>query len=243
MKKILLLFSIGIMLISFTACGNKKVDPPIVEEEIQITEIQWPQSEIATLLPQPKSNKGKIEWEADYGFVIYIGETSKEDYNDYVKACEDKGFTVDYNKGDDYFYADNEDGYHVNLRYENDDIMFIRIDQPDDEDTDKNDDEDKEDEEKEDITETVDGMRPEFKEAMDSYEAFFDEYCEFMKKYSESANPVGMLADYTEYMNKYTDAMGKMSEIGNETMSNEELQYYTEVMARINEKLVNVSTQ
>lgn len=33
--------------------------------------------------------------------------------------------------------------------------------------------------------ELVDGMRPEFKEAMASYEAFYDEYCNIMKKYAE----------------------------------------------------------
>ena len=34
--------------------------------------------------------------------------------------------------------------------------------------------------------EMVDGMRVSFKEAMDSYEKFFDEYVAFMKKYQES---------------------------------------------------------
>lgn len=35
-------------------------------------------------------------------------------------------------------------------------------------------------------TELVDGMRPEFKEEMDNYEAFYDEYCDIMKKYVEN---------------------------------------------------------
>ena len=35
--------------------------------------------------------------------------------------------------------------------------------------------------------ELIDGMRPEFKEAMDAYEAFYKEYCELLKKYT--ANP------------------------------------------------------
>ncbi len=36
-------------------------------------------------------------------------------------------------------------------------------------------------------TNLVNGMRPKFKEAMDSYEAFYDEYCTFMKKYNDVA--------------------------------------------------------
>lgn len=50
-------------------------------------------------------------------------------------------------------------------------------------------------------------IRPEFKEAMDNYEAFFDEYCEFMKKYNESDDTTSLLADYASYMVKYTDTM------------------------------------
>ena len=45
---------------------------------------------------------------------------------------------------------------------------------------------------------------------MDSYEAFFDEYVEFMKKYKDSDDPTSMLADYADYMAKYADAMEKL---------------------------------
>lgn len=96
--------------------------------------------------------------------------------------------------------------------------------------------EDKEDDE------LVDGMHPEFKEAMDSYEEFFDEYCKFMKKYSESSDPTSLLADYADYMAKYADYMEKMEKIGNDDLNDEELKYYTKVTMRINEKLLDVVT-
>lgn len=92
----------------------------------------------------------------------------------------------------------------------------------------------------EETEELVDGMRPEFKDAMDSYEAFFDEYCEFMKKYSESTDTLEMLTDYTEYLTKYADTMIKLDEIENGDMTDAELKYYTEVMGRINQKLASV---
>lgn len=98
---------------------------------MEMSEIQWPKSEIGTLLPIPKSTVGQISWEASYGFVIYIGETTKEEYNAYVDECWERGFTLDYHKGDTSFWADNEDGYHVSLKYEGNNIMFIRIDEPD----------------------------------------------------------------------------------------------------------------
>ena len=87
----------------------------------------------------------------------------------------------------------------------------------------------------------VDGMRPEFKESMDSYEAFFDEYIAFMKKYSENPNNVvSMLGEYTKFMTKYTEAMEKMDAIGEEELNAEELKYYIDVTGRINKKLVDV---
>lgn len=90
-------------------------------------------------------------------------------------------------------------------------------------------------------SELVDGMRPEFKDAMDSYEVFFNEYCDFMKAYRESTDTVGMLAEYTDYMGKYVDAMEKLDKIGEEEMNNAELKYYTEVMGRINQKLLSIA--
>ena len=60
--------------------------------------------------------------------MIYVGETSKEDYNEYVDRCYDAGFTIDYSKGDDYFRGVNEDGYHLNVNYEGNQTMFVRMD-------------------------------------------------------------------------------------------------------------------
>ncbi len=81
------------------------------------------------------------------------------------------------------------------------------------------------------------GVRPEFKKAMDDYEAFFDEYIDFMETYRKSDNPVAMMAEYAEYMTKYSQAMQSMSEMGDEEMSDEEAAYYLKVTARINTKL------
>ena len=101
-------------------------------------EIDWPDSKIAKLLPQPESNYGKIEWESESGFVIYVGKTTKAEYKNYVNDVKSAGFDIDYRKGDDYYNADNEDGYSVSLRYEGFNTIFIRIDKPDDKDSNSN---------------------------------------------------------------------------------------------------------
>lgn len=102
-----------------------------IDAPMEMSQIQWPSSDVAKLLPVPKSNIGSISWENSGGFVIYIGNTTKAEYNEYVNACSAKGFNVDYSKGDDYYYADNADGYHISLRYEGNNVMWIRADEPD----------------------------------------------------------------------------------------------------------------
>lgn len=89
-----------------------------------------------------------------------------------------------------------------------------------------------------------DSGRPFFlwdKEEKDSYEAFFDEYVEFMRKYKESDNSILMLADYTSFLTKYTQAMSDLEKMKTNDLSVEEFAYYTEVMLRINQKLLTVA--
>lgn len=88
---------------------------------------------------------------------------------------------------------------------------------------------------------SVSGIRPEFKAAMDSYEAFFDEYIAFMERYENSNNPMSMLTDYSNYMRKYTETMVALSQINDGTLSTEELAYYVEVNSRITQKLLIAS--
>lgn len=84
-------------------------------------------------------------------------------------------------------------------------------------------------------------MRPEFKQAMDSYEEFMNEYCEFMKKYDESdGTDVGLLADYTSYMSKYADMVEDFEAWDDGEMNTAETAYYLDVQTRINKKLLEV---
>ncbi len=89
--------------------------------------------------------------------------------------------------------------------------------------------------------EDTDVIRPEFKAALDSYESFFDEYCDFMKKYNEMSDDLSLLTDYADYMKKYTETMQKMSDLNSEDLSDAELKYYIKVTSRINEKLLDAT--
>ena len=82
------------------------------------------------------------------------------------------------------------------------------------------------------------GVTPEFKEAMDSYEAFFDEYIAFMERFSESEDTSSMLAEYMEYMTRYTEVMEKLGDIGDQELSDADALYYAQVQLRVSEKLM-----
>lgn len=92
--------------------------------------------------------------------------------------------------------------------------------------------------------ELIDGMRPEFKEAMDTYEAFFDEYIAFMKKYAESdGTDLTLLSDYADYMSKYAETMEAFEAWENKELNTAETAYYVEVQTRISQKLLQVAEQ
>lgn len=84
------------------------------------------------------------------------------------------------------------------------------------------------------------GIRPEFKEAMESYEKFFDEYVAFMKAYKDSDDPLSMMGEYTTMMQQYVETMGELEDIDESELSEEEALYYAEVVLRINQKLLEV---
>lgn len=89
--------------------------------------------------------------------------------------------------------------------------------------------------------ELIDGMRPEFKEAMDSYEAFYEEYCEFMKEYSENPTDLSLLKQYTELLGKMEEADEKFQAWEDGDMNQAETEYYMEVHMRILQMLSEVS--
>ena len=86
---------------------------------------------------------------------------------------------------------------------------------------------------------SADGVTPEFKESMDAYEKFMNEYCDFMESYN--ADDPTMLVKYTKYMADYTDTMEKLDAIDETQLSAADDAYYIEVMGRINTRLAKVA--
>ena len=84
------------------------------------------------------------------------------------------------------------------------------------------------------IAETLDenGIRPQIKEAIDSYEAFVDEYCTFMTE----------LSTYNELISKELEMTEKFKALEDEDLNDAEALYYSEVSIRCSQKLLDVAS-
>lgn len=86
----------------------------------------------------------------------------------------------------------------------------------------------------------VDGMRPAFKEAMDAYEAFYNEYCEFLSKYAKNPTDFSLLGQYAGMLSKASEMDKAFEEWDEDDLNSKELQYYLEVNSRVLQKLAGV---
>lgn len=206
---------------------------------MELSALQWPAGELAGMLPVPASSIGSVDIDSSDMVRIYVGDMPKNAYSAYVDECYAAGFSVEYDRSDSLFTAKNAQGYKLLVRYEGNSVMSVELTRPD---------------------ETVaavqptatpqpteqpasssDELRPEFKQAMDSYEQFFDEYISFMERYKASdGTDLGLLADYASYMQKYSEMMEAMDAWDEQEMNQAELAYYIEVTSRISQKLLAV---
>lgn len=82
---------------------------------------------------------------------------------------------------------------------------------------------------------------PNLKAFLDEYEDFMDDYIAFMKKYtSDTSNVMSMMNDYMAMLQKYEDYMTKLDKYDAGSMSSADLEYYMEVTARVEKKLLSI---
>lgn len=119
-------FLFAIFLVFLTACGGNNA----VGDEA-LGELTWPDSNLAALVPRPKSTIGKIAWEYDDKINILVGEVTAEDYLTYVNECKDRGFSEIEQEETALFRATNSDGYRLDLSFHVDESqMSIIISEP-----------------------------------------------------------------------------------------------------------------
>ena len=94
---------------------------------LEMGELFWPTSKLASLLPKPESETGLLDRESNDSLAIYVGDTSRRAYAEYVQRCIDAGFDVNYNRDERQFYASDSDGRRLTVRYYGNNIMEIEL--------------------------------------------------------------------------------------------------------------------
>ena len=84
-------------------------------------------------------------------------------------------------------------------------------------------------------------ISPEFKKTMDDYEAWFDHYCEVMKKYEDNPSDLEVLSEMTDLLAEESKMLEQLENMDESEMNTAEYAYYIEVTARIEKKLLEVS--
>lgn len=106
--------------------GNREMTIT-VNYPMEFTKITWPTVGIGTLAPVPDSLSGNIVSDYGWAYSIYIENTTREEYTEYVQRCIDAGFNKKINNYGDSMYANYSDEIRINVSYEGFDIMHIDI--------------------------------------------------------------------------------------------------------------------
>lgn len=87
----------------------------------------------------------------------------------------------------------------------------------------------------------VDGMRPEFKAAMDSYEEFYAEYCGFMEKYNQNPSDLTLTVEYYQLLIKMEEMEADFAAWTEGELNDAEFVYYLEMSDRVMERMLEVA--
>lgn len=85
------------------------------------------------------------------------------------------------------------------------------------------------------------GLSSDFKKTMDDYEEWFNHYCDVMKKYKNNPSDLSVLSEYYSLVSELSDMQENLDNMDQSEMTKEELDYYIEVTARIEKKLLDVA--
>ena len=219
-----------------------------LEAPEQFDELQWPVSELASLLPSPQSHNGVVEIDTAQELAVRFAGMDKEAYRKYVDQVMEAGFTEDYKREDTVFTAYNQEGCYVEVTQHGHNNMTIVLQAPPEETPEPEVTPEAEPAEK--TLETPEpteapaetaapaaGVRPEFRKTMEDYEAFYDQYIDFMVKYQKSDNALAMMNDYMALLTKMSEWEKSIDSINEDELTDEELLLFNEVNLRVAGKL------
>ncbi|MCF0128199.1 MAG: hypothetical protein HUJ70_06485 [Pseudobutyrivibrio sp.] len=210
---------------------------------------QWGEvSSLRDLISKPEVEVLKLNFDRSDVYSFYAYGITNEMYKAYIEDCKQRGFDVDISGFDTSYYAYDGMGNRISISF-NSEIQEMRVNI----DESNNKKEDLSNEQAKSTVETsspeptkteseeklVDGMRQSFKEAMDAYEDFYDEYCEFMKKYNKDSSNTELLEEYFDMLEKEVEVAEAFEKWDEDELNDAELKYYIKVTGRVTQKMLD----
>lgn len=101
-----------------------------LREKIKMRTLKLPGSSLAKEIPPFHSDIGLIEYSTEKNLTFYVGNTSLQDYDDYVGLCLEQGFEYELSQYEKSFKGKNAKGYTLRVRHEGFETMYIDIEAP-----------------------------------------------------------------------------------------------------------------
>lgn len=253
---------------------QKKADETKAAAEWENATYTWPTSGLAALLPQPDSKFGEVKTYSDSRLSVEVRQTDMGAYGNYVEACKAKGFTEDATSTSSSYKAHDQGGNQLSVSY-NSLRSYMDIDlesaSSDEDETAQPaatseaapaESADSSDAGSQSTTDqamdalgtianvvsdaTSGAVTPEFKEFIDSYESFMNDYCDFMEKYTgtetsgDTATLTAMMADYTSLLQQELEWVDKINAVDQSSLSAADSAYYLAATARVEKRLIEI---
>lgn len=167
----------------------------------------------------------------------------------YIDACIEKGVNNEkdsHNSDGNYNYTVlNDEGWKLDVS-SYDGEMKIRLYSPEwlednYDDSKKSDSDDSSDSSDSDSGDLINGMLPEFKEAVDSYKDFYNDYIDFLKDYADNPTDSKLISKYSKLASKAAEMDSKLEKWDDSEMNDAEMKYYLKITGDISQKLLELS--
>lgn len=105
----------------YTEYYDYQSDSYSMDDDVEEAYAWGTSSPLAELVSKPDVEVCKVDFDREDVFWFYAFGCSLDDYKAYVEDCKAKGFTVDADDFDDSYYAYDEDGNRISIRYDDED--------------------------------------------------------------------------------------------------------------------------
>lgn len=122
---------LAILFLVFRYWDFKTEDVSVTEQKDYSVTYEWPSNGLNRYLPLPPTEYGEIKTDDGSMFNIEVYKVSVAEFENYVKDCKKKNFTIETTKTDSVFYAYHIKQYQLDIFYSADEeIMNIHLKAP-----------------------------------------------------------------------------------------------------------------